>query len=307
MKIRKLWLEVTDVLTTKNYIVFVAAFAFLFVLAALSTYTVTVDEYAVITDFGRPGVIRIEPGLYFKWPTPVSITNRIDKKMQSYQTPLVEYLTGDKKNLLVQAYVFWRVSDPLIFFQAIHNTESAKQKLDDIVCSLVASTLGEHDMDHIISTDLDKIQMSTILDRVTSDAGERIASYGISIDSVGFSRIALPDDNTRSVYRRMIAERSSIANEYRAQGRQQAAEIRASADRDRSDILAVAFRDAEIIRGEADAVAAEIYGDVYSQNPEFFTFLRTLETERRAMGENTTIIMSMDSDIFAPMHKNQTR
>ncbi len=294
-------------MNTRKYITMVAGLGLLVILIALSAYTVTVDEYVVVTDFGRPGEIRTEPGLYFKWPAPISLANRIDKKIQAYQTPLVEYLTGDKKNLLVQAYIFWRVSDPLVFFQAIHNTESARQKLDDVVSSLVASTLGEHDMDHIISTDLANIQMSTILERITVDSRERISSYGIAIDNVGFSRIALPDDNTRSVYRRMIAERSSIANEYRAQGRQQAAEIRARADRDRSDVLAIAFRDAEIIRGEADAEAAEIYGQVYSQNAELFTFMRTLETERRAMGDKTTVIMSMDSDLFAPLHKKQTQ
>lgn len=283
------------------------AIGILLILVRLCVYSVPVDQYALITVFGKPGSIHSTPGLYFKWPAPFAITNRIERKLQSYQTPLVEYLTGDKKNLLIQAYIFWRIRDPLLFFQAIHNVESAKQKLDDVVCSLVASTLGEFSMNQIISTDTETIKIDDILDRVTSSAKTRIDAYGIDIQYVGFSRIALPDDNTRSVYRRMIAERSTIANEYRAQGRQRASEIRTEADRERSDILAVAYRDAEIIRGEADAEAAEIYGKAYSRNPELYRFLRTLETEKKIMGDQTTVILSMDSDLFEPLTEKQVR
>jgi len=270
-------------------------------------YTVSVDEFAVITNFGKPGAIHTEPGLYFKLPAPFSTLNIMDKKLQSYQTPLVEYLTGDKKNVLIQSFIFWRIRDPLLFFQAIHDVESARQKLDDVICSLVASTLGEHPMNQIISTEEENIKIGQIIDSITRDSVERIHSYGITIDYVGFSRIALPDDNARSVYRRMIAERSAIANEYRAQGRQRAAEIRSEADKTRSDILAVAYRDSEIIRGEADAEAALIYGEAYSKNPELFRFMRTLETEKKVMGDRTTVIMSMDSDLFEPLHHKQIK
>ncbi len=205
-------------MNTRKLISGFIGFAVLAVVIRLCVYTVPADQFVVITDFGKPKAIHSDPGLYYKWPAPFSLTNRIDKKLQSYQTPLVEYLTGDKKNLLIQAYIFWRIRDPLVFFQAIHNIESATQKLDDVVCSLVASTLGEYGMNQIISTEKETIQIKSILDRVTSSARTRIESYGIDISYVGFSRIALPDDNTRSVYRRMIAERSTIANEYQSTG-----------------------------------------------------------------------------------------
>ena len=285
----------------------ILAAALLIVLIRLCLYTVPADQYAVITEFGKPGTIRSEAGLYFKGPAPFAIVNRIDKKLQSYQSALVEYLTGDKKNLLVQTYVFWRIREPLVFFQAIHDDESARQKIDDVVCSLVASTLGEYSMNQIISTEPDAIKIGEIIDKVSSSAAERINAYGIEIRHVGFSRIALPEDNTRSVYRRMIAERSTIANEYRALGRQRASEIRTDADRERSDILAVAYRDAEIIRGRADAEAAETYGQAYSKYPELYRFLRTLETEQKIMGDRTTLVLSMDSDLFAPLAENQIR
>lgn len=268
---------------------------------ALCAYTVAEDEFVVITTFGRPDAIHDSPGLYFKWPTPVSRVNRMDRKLQAHETPMIEYLTGDKKNLLVKSFVFWRIDKPLLFFQAIHDTPSAQRKLEDVVCSLTASTLGDHQINQLISTDTQTLAMKDIVSRIEEGARKRIAPYGIALAYVGFSRLALPDDNTRSVFRRMVAERSSIANEYRAQGRQKAAELRAEADRRRSDILAEAYRDAEMIKGKADAEAAEIYGDAYSKNPEFFRFQRTLETEKKVFGDQTTVILSLDSELFAPL------
>ncbi|MBN1297027.1 protease modulator HflC [bacterium] len=275
--------------------------AVIVLLIMLCVYTVKEDEFVVITSFGKPGVIHRTPGLYVKWPTPFSLVNRMDRKLQAFETPMIEYLTGDKKNLLIKSFIFWRINEPLLFFQAVHDQESAQQKLDDVVCSLVASTLGEHQISQLISTDEKTLALKEIVSEIETGAQVRIAPYGIEIETVGFSRLALPDDNTRSVYRRMIAERSSIANEYRAQGRQQAEEIRAEADRQRSDILAVANRDSEIIRGQADAEAAEIYGVAYAENPEFFRFLRTLETERKVLSEKSTVILSMDSELFEPI------
>ena len=277
---------------------------FVILLIILCCYTVNNDEYVVITVFGKPAKIHTEPGLYVKWPTPFAIVNRMDRRVQPYETPMIEYLTGDKKNLLIKTFVFWKISDPLLFFQATHHAEAARQKLDDVVCSLVASTLGDHQMNQIISTKREDLAVTTIINEITTGSQSRIKPYGIEIDYIGFSRLALPDDNTRSVYRRMIAERSSIANEYRAQGRQRATEIRAEADKQRSDILAVAYRDSEIIRGEADAEAAVIYGKAYSENPEFFRFMRTLETEKKILGDQTTVILSTDSELFAPLEGN---
>jgi len=274
---------------------------FFLIFSSLCTYIIVEDEYAVITSFGKPGKIHTSPGLFVKWPSPISLVNRMDRKLQPYETPMIEYLTGDKKNLLIKTFIFWKISDPLLFFQVTHNTKSAEQKLDDVVCSLVASTMGDHEMNQIITTDSNSVAIDEIISEITTGSQKRISPYGIEIEYIGFSRIALPDDNTRSVYRRMIAERSSIANEYRAQGRQRASEIRADADKRRSDILAVANKDAEITRGEADAEAAVIYGKAYSADPEFYKFLRTLETERKILGDQTTMILSMDSDLFAPI------
>ena len=279
-------------------IVIGGALILLAVLTSLCAYTVQADQFAVLTSFGKPGEIHKDPGLYFKMPTPFSLVNRLDKRMQLYRTPLIEYLTGDKKNLIIQTFICWKISDPLQFFQAIHDVSAAEQKIDDIVCSLVASTLGDHQMNEIISTNPDDVKTEEMAESITNASKGRSKEYGIEIIHVGFSRVALPEDNARSVYRRMIAERSSIANEYRAKGRQRAAEIRAEAEREKSDILADAYKQSEIIRGEGDALSAEIYGNAYSKSPKFFKFLRTLEADKKALKDNTTVILSSDSELF---------
>ncbi|MBN1552857.1 protease modulator HflC [bacterium] len=271
----------------------------LIVLIFLSLYTVGADEFAVVTVFGKPMAVHKEAGLYVKWPFPISLLNRFDRRLQIHHTELVEYLTKDKKNIIFKTFVCWRISDPLMFFQAIHDVESASQKLDDIVCSLVASSLGDHQFNQIISVEPEQVQLNNIAQNITQLAQSRASDYGLEVVYVGFSRLALPEDNARSVYRRMIAERSSIANEYRAKGRQKAMEIRAEADKQKSNILAEAYKQSEIIKGEGDALAAEIYGSAYAKAPEFFRFMRTLEADKKILGSKTTVILSADSELFS--------
>ncbi len=283
----------------KKVWIYIGAFVIAFVtFVELCCYIVRADQFAVITSFGKPGAIHTEPGLFIKLPTPISIVNRLDKRVQLYKTELIEYLTGDKKNIILQTFICWRIDDPLLFFQAISNMDTARQKLDDIVCSLVASTLGDHQMNQIISTDPDKVIVSSMLDQITTDCDSRSRGYGIKILKVGFSRLALPEDNARSVYRRMIAERSSIAKEYRAKGRQKGTEIQSEADKEKSDILSNAYKQAEIIKGEGDAQAAEIYNRAYSKAPDFFKFIRTLEADKKILNDKTTVILSSDSELF---------
>ncbi len=286
----------------KFWIILLSAGLIAAVLIATSGFTIYAGEFAVVTSFGKPGAIIKSPGLYFKLPTPISVVNRFDSRIRLYQSALLEYLTGDKKNLILQTFVCWKIKDPLQFFQTTNNRTNAEQKLDDIVCSMVGSTLGDHEMSQIISTVSEQVILDEIAYRITRESAKRADDYGIEIVYVGFSRLALPEDNARSVYRRMIAERSAIANEYRALGRQKASELRAKADREKSDILAEAYKIAEITRGEGDALAANIYGETYSRAPEFFKFLRSLEADRKILNEKSTIILSTDSDLIKSLN-----
>jgi len=286
-----------------RWYIFPGIVVLIFLLVYRCCYTVEAWQYAIITSFGKPGAIQESPGLFLKWPT--RVVNRFDKRLQYYQSALIEYLTGDKKNLILQTFVCWKIKDPLLFFQAVHNMDNANQKLDDIICSLVGSTLGDHTMNQIISTNSEEVLLRELCDHITVESQKRSIGYGIEIKYVGFSRLALPEDNARSVYRRMIAERSSIANEYRALGKQKATEIRAQADREKSDILAEAYKTAEITRGEGDAMAAEIYGSAYGKAPEFFQFLRTLEADKKILGSKTTIVLSSESELVRILNPDQ--
>jgi membrane protease subunit HflC len=219
--------------------------------------------------------------------------------MQLYETPLIEYLTSDKKNVVLQAFVCWRVDDPLEFFRAVKTFESANQKVDDIITASIGAKLGDYQMSNLISVNPGEVKISEMEHIITSETNAKTkAGYGIEVARVGVSRLALPEDNARSVYRRMEAERSAIANEYRALGREEADKIKSEADREKSDIIANAYKEAQIIRGEGDAKAAEIYAQAYSNAPDFFELLRTLEAYKKMLKTQTVVVMSADSDLL---------
>ncbi len=286
-------------MTPKKVMIIAAVIAALLLIAWQIFYTVRTDQFVIVTQFGKAVATRVEPGLYLKVPAPIQVINRFDKKVQIYNSRLVEYLTKDKKNIIIQSFVCWRIVDPLHFFESVHSSENAEQKIDDIVQSLLGSTLGDYLITNLISTKPDDVKIEQIEKSITESANKKTSKdYGIAIETVGISRLALPEDNARSVYKRMIAERSTIANEYRALGKEEAAKIRAQADRERSQILADAYRQSQIIRGEGEAKAMEIYGQVYASDPELFRFMRTLEAYKKMLKQNTTLVLSTESDLF---------
>lgn len=260
-------------------------------------FAVDESEYVVVTQFGNPIKTIKQAGLRQKLPW--QTVNRFDKRMQLYETPLIEYLTGDKKNVVLQAFVCWSIEDPLEFFRAVRTFENANQKLDDLITASIGAKLGDYRMSNLISVSPEEVKIPEMEQLITSEINAKtLAGYGIEVARVGVSRLALPEDNARSVYRRMEAERSAIANEYRALGREEADKIKAEADREKSDIIANAYREAQVLRGEGDAKAAEIYAKAYSENPDFFELYRTLETYRNMLKEQTVIVMSSDSDLL---------
>jgi len=281
----------------KRIIILVAVIAAALAIVSSFFFTVDESEYVVVTQFGNPIEILKEAGLCQKLPW--QTVNRFDRRMQLYETPLIEYLTGDKKNVVLQAFVCWRVEDPLEFFRAVRTFQSANQKLDDLITASVGAKLGDYNMSSLISVNVEEVKIPEMEKMITSEVNAKTREgYGIEVARVGVSRLALPEDNARSVYRRMEAERSAIANEYRALGREEADKIKSQADREKSDIIADSYREAQIIRGEGDAKAAEIYAEAYSRAPDFFELLRTLEAYKKMLKQQAVIVMSADSDLF---------
>lgn len=281
---------------------------FVLLVITLIFYKVDVTEYVVVTQFGRPVRTITEPGLYWKWPDPIQTVNRFDRRLRVYETKPIEYLTQDRKNIIIQCFVTYRIKDPLEFFQAVGDMVTAEQKIDDIVCAQVGAVLGDCPMSAIISTDEKQIKISEMEWSMTEGANKKtIRNYGIQIKEIGICRLALPEDNAQAVYRRMIEERRAIANKYRAEGKEKAAEIKAAADKLKSDILADAYRDAQITMGEGDAQAIKIYAEAYQKDPEFYKFLRTLESYKKILDEKTTVVLSSDSDLLQYLNKKEIK
>jgi membrane protease subunit HflC len=275
----------------------VAAIAGGLLLVYLTFYTTRETEFALITQFGRPVRTVVNAGLHVKWPFQSIL--RFDRRLRVYNPRPSEFLTRDKKNLVIENYVAWRIEDPERFVKSVGDTSSAEMRLHDIIWSGLSAALGTLDLESLVSASADKVQVAAMLDRLTTHADlTALEQYGIRVVDVHVKRLNLPEQNKQSVFARMRAERERIAMQYRAEGEEQALVIRANADREKEAILSAAYKDAETIRGEGDAEATRIYGQAYSKNPRFYKLVRTLESYKKVLDDKTTIILNSDSALL---------
>ncbi len=263
----------------------------------LSFYSVHETEFALVTQFGRPVRTVADAGLHVKWPFQSILW--FDKRLRIYNPRPSEFLTRDKKNLVIENYVAWRIEDPNRFVQTVGDTAAAEMRLHDIIWSGLSASLGTQDLESLVSASPDRVHTGQMLDLLTTSS-ERAAvnQYGIRIVDIRIKRLNLPEQNKQSVFARMRAERERIAMQYRAEGEQQALAIRADADREKEEILSAAYKEAETIRGQGDAEATRIYGQAYSKNPQFYKLLRTLEAYKKVLDDKTTIILNSDSELL---------
>lgn len=286
---------------TKQYVVCSGVVLLLFY---LSLYSVRETEFALVTQFGRPVRTVANAGLHVKWPFQTILW--FDKRLRIYNPRPSEFLTRDKKNLVIDNYVAWRIDDPNRFVQSVGDTSAAEMRLHDIIWSGLSAALGTHDLDSLVSTSADTVQAIPMLDQITTAADRAaLTQYGIHVVDVSIKRLNLPEQNKQSVFARMRAERERIAMQYRAEGEQQALTIRANADRQKEEILSTAYKEAERVRGEGDAEATRIYGQAYSRNPQFYKLLRTLESYKKVFDEKTTIILSSDSELLKVLTRGE--
>ena len=235
-------------------------------LFALSTM-IMVDEteQIVILQFGKPIRTIKEPGLNWKFPAPFQTSNSFEKRLLEYDVPPEEILSKDKKSLIIDNYVRWRIVDPLLFLQTVRAVPTAKTRLDDIVYSELRQELGTHDMVEIITE-----TRELIMEKVTKASNEETSKYGIEVIDVRIRRVDLPRENEASIYARMEAERKRQANKFRSEGEEEAQKIRAATDRDKTVILAEAYKKSQLIRGEGEAKALDIYAASYSKDSDFY-------------------------------------
>ena len=241
-------------------------------LGLTSIFIVDETEQVVVLQFGKPVRIITEPGLHMKVPFPIQEKNVFDNRLLEYDSPPEEILSKDKKSLIVDNYVRWKIVDPLQFLKTVQAIPTALSRMDDIVYSELRRELGTHDMVEIITENREELMKT-----VTVASNKATQDYGIEVLDVRIRRVDLPSQNEESIYARMDAERKRQANKFRSEGEEEAQKIRATTDRDKTIILADAYKQAERIRGEGDAKAVEVYADAYSADPKFYEFVRTLD------------------------------
>jgi membrane protease subunit HflC len=280
----------------KKYYPLAAVVAVVFFLW-LSFFTVRETEFVLVTQFGRPVYTVTDAGLSMKWF--FQTTNYFDRRLRIYNPRPSEFLTRDKKNLVIESYVAWKIQDPKRFIETVGDPVAAEMRLHDIVWSGLSASLGTHDMESIVSTALETVKAREMLDNLTSRSErEALEAYGIQVVDVRIKRLNLPEQNKQSVYARMRAERERIARQYRAEGEEQALGIRADADRQKEEILSVAYKEAEKVKGEGDAESTRTYSNAYSRNPRFYKLMRTLESYKKILDDKTTAILSSDSELL---------
>ena len=269
-------------------------FFVLIAIVGLSTvFTVDETRQVVILQFGEPVRIIKTPGLYFKLPAPLQVAQHFDDRLLEYDVAPEEILSKDKKSLIVDNYVRWRIVDPLLFLQTVQTEPIAKTRIDDIVYSELRRELGTHNMSEIITENRE-----LIMEKVTRESATATKPYGIEVVDVRLKRVDLPQNNEQSIYRRMQAERIRQANKFRSEGEEESQKIKASTDKDKTIILANAYKEAEEVKGEGEAKAVDIYARAFSKDPDFYEFYRTLETYKIILDKKTTLVLPTNSKLF---------
>lgn len=278
----------------------------LIILAMLVFFQVDVTEYAIITEFGAPKRVISEGGLFAKLPDPIQSVIRLDRRMQLFNATETEYLTKDKKNILVQPYAVWSVSDPLQFYKSVKTQEGANLRLADILTSEMGALLGRYELSELVTTQAERTMLSQLSIEATRLVADKVVAYGYSVKDIRLKMINFPEANRKSVFQRMRAERQQIARQLRSEGTEEATKIRATADAEKTTILSASAREAEKIRGNGEAEAIKIYAAAYGKDPQFYKYLRSLESYEKIITDGTTLILPSDSELLKYINAKET-
>ena len=265
------------------------------VLGALSVFTVDQRERALVFQLGEIKEIIEQPGLHFKWPL-IQNVRYFNNRILTLDNPDTErFITSEKKNVLVDSFVKWKILDLKQYYISVQGDEvRAQTRLAQTVNSALREEFGKRTVHDVVSGERDKI-MEVVRDKVEEDAKK----IGVDIVDVRLKRVELPQEVSESVFRRMDAERKSVASELRSQGFSDGEKVRAEADKEREIIIAEAYKDAQRIKGEGDRKASAIYAQAFNENPEFYSFYRSLEAYRAGFkSKSDVLVMEPSSDFF---------
>jgi membrane protease subunit HflC len=273
----------------------VAVFIALMLLSS-TVFVVDQKRFAIVFALGEVREVISQPGIHFKLPPPLQNVMFLDKRILTIDTPDADrFITAEKKNILVDAFVKWRITDPRLYYVSFNGEENrARDRLNQIVKAALNDEITKRTVREVISGERGKV-MDAIVGKVVTEAKQ----IGVGIVDVRLKRVEYVEQINNSVYDRMKAERTRVANELRSTGAAESEKIRADADRQRTVILAEAFRDAEKIKGEGDAKASEIYASAFGKNPEFYKFYRSLEAYRTTFkNHGDVMVLDSSSDFF---------
>lgn len=261
---------------------------------SMSVYTVDPREKAILFRLGKIVRTDMQPGLHWKTPF-IENVRKFDSRILNLDAAPERYLTNEKKNVIVDSYVKWRVADVARYYRAMGGSErSAETRISQIIKDELRNEFGKRTMQDVVSG-----ERSDIMDIVFVDANKEVKDFGINIVDVRMKRVDLPTEVSASVYKRMEAERDRVAKQLRATGAEAAEKIRADADRQRTEILADAYRQAQQIRGEGDAKAAVTYSEAYKKDPGFFDFYRSLNAYRASYDDSSNLLVqSPDTEFY---------
>ncbi len=268
------------------------------VVASMSVFTVDQRQYALVFQLGEVKRVITEPGLNFKVPM-IQNVRFFDRRILTLDSADPErFITSEKKNVLVDSYIKWRIVDPKLYYVSVGGDETrARTRLSQTVNSGLREEFGKRLVHDVISGERDKI-----MDQMREKADVDARRIGVQIVDVRLKRVELPEEVSGAVYSRMEAERKRVANELRSEGAAEAEKIRADADRQREVIIAEAYRDAQKAKGEGDAKAAAIYAEAFGKNPEFYAFYRSLDAYRSSFAnKGDVLVVDPSSDFFKYM------
>ncbi len=272
----------------------VVAVGALFVVVVMSVFTVAETERAIKFQLGEIVAADYKPGLHLKIPF-INNVKKFDARILTMDATPERFLTAEKKNVIVDSFVKWRIGDVKTFYTTVGgDVNQANIRLDQIMKDAARSEFSKREIKQLVSTD-----RSVIREALITNVSPHAQKLGINIVDVQVKRIDLPSEVSSSVYQRMEAERARVAREFRSQGSEAAEKIRADADKQREIILANAYRDSEVLRGEGDARAAEIFANTYNEDSDFYAFYRSMIAYKQSLGKTGNImVLEPDSDFF---------
>jgi membrane protease subunit HflC len=268
------------------------------IVATSATFVVRQTEQAIVLMFGDPQPGVRGPGLHFKLPFVQNVVY-FESRILDYAPPQEEIIAADQKRLVVDSFARYRIADPLEFYKTVGTEISARARLSGILSASLRRVVGNETLASVLSE-----ERGSIMNRIRSDTNEAASKFGIDVVDVRIRRADLPAANAEAIYQRMQSEREREAREFRAQGAELAQRIRARAEREKTVLIAESQRQSQVLRGEGDGEAIQVYAAAFGQDPEFFAFYRSMEAYRNALKpDGTTMVLSPDSDFFAYFHK----